>query len=143
MFTFSVQLGSLLTEMEVIIFVDFPVEKILASNPPIYFERNMRSMIALAKEHQIDVIVATFAHSPFFEYYSRSASPQFQDALAEHNDILRVIAGADVYLYDFAEEMPTDKKYYIDGIHFSGEGNQLRASMFADFIIKTSLIPSP
>jgi lysophospholipase L1-like esterase len=124
------------------IFREVSAMEMLAANPPIYFERNLRSMVAIADAHHIAAVLATFAYSPLFTDFPRVASPEYQFALDEGNQVVREVAETTpVYLYDFAQEMPDDKQYYTDGRHFTPEGNVRRAEMFADFLIASDLLP--
>lgn len=122
------------------IFLEVSAQEMLRQNPPIYFERNLRSMVAIARANGIEVILATFVYSPDFKYVQVS-SPEYQSALAEHNDVIRLItASTEAHLFDFASLMPTNEKYFTDGVHFTFEGNQLRANLFADFIIESGFL---
>ena len=47
-----------------------------------------------------------------------------------------------INLFDFAKVFPTDKDYYTDGIHVNAEGSQLKAKLFADYIIENKLLPN-
>ena len=46
-----------------------PVE-ILEENPPIYFRRNLENMIAVAKEHGVQIMFSTWAYSPYLNDYA-------------------------------------------------------------------------
>lgn len=120
---------------------NLPKIDLLQKNPPIYFEKNIKSMIALAQMHDFQIMFATWAHSPYFSDYA--TNPAYQSAFEEHNDITRQIAQYyHVPLFDFAKIMPTEKRYWYDGRHVNDEGARYKARKFAEFIIKQQLIPS-
>ena len=111
----------------------------LQENPPVYFERNLTNMVAIAEAHDIDVVLLTFAYSSFVN--PRVGSPEAQTGIAEGNDVVREVAAATgVYLYDFASDMPTDRKYFTDGHHYTDSGNELRVSLIGDYLIETGLV---
>ena len=47
-----------------------------------------------------------------------------------------------IYLYDLVKDMPTNVEYYSDGVHFTAEGNQLRAGLIGEFMLGSGLLPS-
>jgi hypothetical protein len=52
---------------------------ILAANPPVYFERNLRSLAGLARVHGIQIVFSSWAYYPDDNYFSEEA----RQALAE------------------------------------------------------------
>ena len=48
----------------------------------------------------------------------------------------------DVPVYDFAAEMPPDRKYWNDGIHVNAEGATLKGRLFAEFLESSGLLPT-
>jgi lysophospholipase L1-like esterase len=114
----------------------------LEANPPIYYERNVRNIVAVAQVNGVEVLLLTWAYSPEFEGYA--SNPEYQAAFAEHNEIIRRLADElDIYFYDFASEMPPDAKYWSDGRHMTVEGNRLRAELIAAYIDEVGVIPKP
>ncbi len=111
----------------------------LQQNPPIYFQRNLSNMIAVAKENEIKVILATWAYSPHFNDYA--SRDYYQQAYQEHNNIIRKFSDThNVPVFDFAAVMPQLKKYWADGRHVNEPGALLKAELFAEFIVETGLI---
>lgn len=111
----------------------------LDKNPPIYFERNLRSIIAVAQENDIHVLLSTWAWSDQLRDYAATA--HYQKGFREHNDVIRKIAALkQISLYDFASEMPKDKKYWADGPHNNSAGVTLKAKLFANYIIGTNFL---
>lgn len=113
----------------------------LQKNKPVYFERNLRNIIAIAKEHNISVLLATWAHSNRFNDYS--ATPHYEKGFAENNEVVKKV-GSDhnVPVYDFASEMPMDEKFWSDndGRHVNELGAELKGKLFANFIYLNKLI---
>lgn len=127
------------------IFKTVSAQEMLETNKPIFFENNIRSMIAISKAYDIEPILITFAYSPNYDNnFPRVASPEYQFAFAEHNEVLKELATElDIELYDLEAVMPDDVKYYTDGRHFTPEGNRYRANLIAEFLIANDLIPKP
>jgi lysophospholipase L1-like esterase len=122
-----------------------PME-ILEKNPPVYFERNLRNMIAVARENNSAVLLATWAHSDRFDDYA--ASPHYEKGFDENNAVVKEVAlsyssrsAPGVFFYDFARDMPQDKKYWADGRHPNAAGNLLQAELFAKFLDGAHVIP--
>jgi len=114
--------------------------KVLDQNPPIYFERNTRNMVAIEKEHGIIPVLVTWAYSPYFNDYA--ATPHYQKAYAEHNRVYQHIAETEnLPLLDLAAVMPPDKEYYTDGRHSSAKGARKRAEFYAEFLASHNLLP--
>jgi len=125
------------------IFQEISAKKMLEKNKPIYFERNIRNIIAIAKNWGTEVVISSFAYSPLFTEQPRVSSEEYISALEENNRLLRTIAeDMEVYFFDFASKFPTDKRYYEDGRHVNENGARLKAKLFGDFIIEKPLIPS-
>lgn len=123
------------------IFADVPAQAMLDANPPLYFDQNIRNMIAIADANDIAVVLATFAYSPDFDepYVS---TPEYQAAYDDMNAVVRHIAvTTPATVYDFAADMPTNREYFTDGRHFTAQGNQLRAELFGTFLAESGLLP--
>ena len=115
-----------------------PIEA-LEKNPPIYFERNLRNIIAVARENGITVLLSTWAWSNQLPDYA--ASLHYQKGFNDLNDVVKKIGKTkNVEIYDFAVEMPVDKKYWADGSHSNSEGVTLKAKLFANYIMKTNFL---
>lgn len=118
-----------------------PVMEILAANAPVFFERNLRTLVAIADLAEVQVVLATFTASPLFDDNPRASSPEFQAAYTEQNDVLRRIAAStSAELFDFAAVMPLDAVFFSDGVHYTAEGNALRGELFARFLIENGLV---
>jgi lysophospholipase L1-like esterase len=124
------------------IFREIPAMEMLRTNRPVFFERNLESMVAVAHAHGSQVVLATFAYSPLFDDEPTVSSREYRSALDEGNEVVkRVGVATGVPVYDFAAEMPNDRRYFTDGRHFTIEGNRMRATLFADFLLAQELLP--
>ncbi len=119
---------------------DAYARELLKSNPPVYFRRNLLSIGAVAEVHNVKIMFATWAYSPYFEGYA--STPHYQRGFVEINAIIREVASmGGIHLFDYAQVMTTDKKYWADGRHVNEEGALLKAGLFADFIHASRFIP--
>jgi len=125
------------------LFAQYPASQILEKNKPVYFERNLRSMIAICREFRIKAVLMTFASSKQFSPIEpTSSSAEYQSAYEEQNKmVLGLSETYGVPCFDFAGQMPPDKKYWEDGRHVNKEGARLKAEMVADFLIDHHLVP--
>lgn len=113
--------------------------EILKENPPIYFRRNLVNMSAIAKEHDVTIMLATWAHSPHMEDYA--AQDYYKHGFQENNDVVQEVAtDQQVPLFDFAEVMSQEPIYWADGRHVNEAGALVKARLFAEFIHDQGLI---
>jgi lysophospholipase L1-like esterase len=113
--------------------------KILEQNPPVYFQRNLENMIAIAKEHGSQVLFATWAHSPNLNDYA--SKDYYQRGFQENNEVVIQVANRHhIPLFDFASVMPQDAIYWADGRHVNEAGALEKATLFAEFIHSQGLI---
>jgi lysophospholipase L1-like esterase len=109
-----------------------PVE-VLEMNPPIYFRRNLENMAAIAEEHNVHIILSTWAYSPYLNDYA--SKEYYQQGFEENNEVVREVADRlQMPLFDFAEVMPQDAGYWADGRHVNEAGALVKARLFAEFI---------
>lgn len=112
-----------------------PAENVV-QNPPIYFERNIRSMIGVARAHDIDVMLATWA----FQESSPLSYPWWVAAVEEHNDIIRALAEEyDTLFIDYRPLAPQDAASWTDYVHMSEVGSRHQAAAFADVLIEEGI----
>ncbi len=124
------------------VFKQVPVQKMLDAHPPVYFERNLASIIAVARAHGVGVMMGTFSHSPMFEKEARAASEDYNRAFPEMiASMKKVCAENDVPCFDFAAVFPRDKEFFADGRHVNGKGSMLKARLFARFLLDNDLVP--
>jgi lysophospholipase L1-like esterase len=113
--------------------------EILQENPPTYLRRNLENMIAVARGHDIEIVFATWAHSPYFNDYASKAS--YQQGFEQNNMVAKEVANYHhVPIFDFAKDMSQDVKYWADGRHSNEAGASLKADLFAGFIHIQGLI---
>jgi lysophospholipase L1-like esterase len=118
---------------------DLDPAKILKENPPIYFRRNLENMIAVAEEHDVEILFSSWAYSPYLHDYA--SEDYYQEGFRENNDVLREVATShDIPLFDFVAVMPQDAIYWADGRHVNEAGALVKAQLFAEFIDTRRLI---
>lgn len=122
-------------------FVAHSADEMLDRNPPVYFERNLRSMVALCRAHGCRPVFVTFVVFPDFPGQPET-SFEYLRAIREHNDVVRRLARQEgVAVYDLAAEFPLERKYFIDGRHMNEDGARLKAQMIAAFLEREGLVP--
>jgi len=114
---------------------------VLDKNPPIYFERNVRNMVTLEKDHGIVPVLVTYAYSTDFAN-DYTTTRHYQRAFAQHNEVYKRIAAAyGVPLFDLAAIMPQGREYFTDGRHSSAQGARKMAELYAVFLTSHNLLP--
>jgi len=65
-----------------------------AANPPLHFERNLRTMMGMAQAHGFALVLATYSHlaPPGEPRDSSYNSATFAAAIAQTNDVVRALA---------------------------------------------------
>lgn len=98
-----------------------------------YFKRNSRYMIALAREMEARVLLATAPTS--------ERAGDFHRLVPEHNAITRTIATEnDTAFFDYATVMATADQYMPDSIHVSQAGSDLKRDLYFDHLIESGLM---
>lgn len=120
-------------------------QEVLDANPPVYFERNLHSMVTLATANGINVLLSSWAYYPEkLGEYVYMTYPHMQSGVAQHNAITQELAQAmGVPFYDLYANMPYGEQYWLDGFHMSALGTYEQALRYADFLIEAALIPAP
>jgi len=111
------------------VFLEVPIERMLEQNPPVFFERNLRSLMALAAANDTRVVLATFAFSRDLQFRSRpyQGHPALQAALEATNAIVRRLGQeTQTEVVDFERELVA-AELFTDGMHFTEAGNRARA----------------
>lgn len=118
------------------IFAEVSAAKMLATNRPVFFEANLRSMAAISRASGAATVFMTWAYdrgvSPRND--PRLATMEYQEAIAEQNNVVRNLSvelGAPL-LDLVAESISGDE--YVDGSHFTTAGNRRRAAILADLV---------
>ncbi len=120
-------------------------DEVLAANPPVYFERNLRNMAAIAQANDVQVLLSTWAYFPEDMGPGTAnymAEEWRQQATDEHNAIIRRVAEAmDVAFYDLMGNMPHNRDFWTDGRHCTPLGTHEQASQYAAFMVAEGLLP--
>lgn len=117
----------------------FDPSELLERNPPRHLRRNLENMIAIAREHDVRIMFATWAYSPYLNDYASQES--YQLGFEENNAVFREVANLhDIPLFDFARVMPQDPSYWADGRHSNEAGAILKARLFAEFLQSRAMI---
>lgn len=116
------------------LFSEVSAEQVLAGNPPHFLRRNLESLLAAARFHGVTPVLVTFPVNEQAEgapAYLRTAA--FRTGMLEHNSLVREIARREgVLLVDLAAVFPDDPSLFTDGVHFTAEGNRIRAARIAE-----------
>lgn len=126
---------------------DMSKDDLLAANPPVYYESNLRSLIGIAKTAGVKVLLSTWAYFPDplpgnEEQYM--TYPDRQNAVAEHNEILRKLGDElGVLYYDLEGNIPHNADFWLDGRHMRPAGAHEQASEYAKFLVDQQAIPQP
>ncbi len=116
------------------------LEDALEANPPVYYERNIRNIIAVSRANDAEVLLVSWASNPNMGDYA--ASPEYRSAYEEQNAVIEGLAGElDTYYFDFAAQMPLDEEYWADSRHLTRLGNHLKAEMIAAYLDGEAAIP--
>ncbi|MBE7560072.1 SGNH/GDSL hydrolase family protein [bacterium] len=112
--------------------------QVVEENPPVFFERNLRNLVALARENHVAVLLTSWTY--LTELGGDMAEPYYQKMVAEHNAVSRRLAEEmGTFYYDFAAEMPKESRLFKDCMHVNEEGSPVMADLFARFIAREIL----
>jgi len=120
------------------------------------FERNIRSLVSVARKNNIQVVLSNFSvafdqaqskekqqNNGIFAYaYAPDLSVTgLMDGLKKYNQVQKNIADdLDLVFVDTVSIMNGKDEYFSDSMHFSKEGFQMLASLFASVIIDGRLL---
>jgi lysophospholipase L1-like esterase len=111
---------------------------LLAANPPVYFERNMRSMAAMGNGAGARVLLSTFAWDVAAAEAQLAADASLTQARAmltaidEQNALVHTLAGElGVPLIDLAATMGEGAWYQGDQVHMNADGTRRQAAIYA------------
>lgn len=119
----------------------------LAQHPPVYFDRNLRSIIGMAQAAGAEVLLSTFAWDVAAADTLLAVNPDAHQtaaqraAIAEQNALLTPLAAEyGALLVDLATEM-TDSAYFQgDQVHQTAAGAQRQAEIYAAFLDAADII---
>jgi lysophospholipase L1-like esterase len=124
------------------IFRSVPASAMLARNPPIYFRRNLESLVGVARAQGVAVVLATFALCECVQRDPALVSEEVRSGVAEHNRVIEQVGAAlGVPVLRFADELPREAELFADAIHLSEAGSRLQGQMVADFLLEQGLVP--
>jgi len=120
----------------------------VAKNPPVYFERNLRSMVALAQSVKARTVLTTFAwdtetaKKDLAANSSLNGTPALLTAIDQQNALVPVIArDTDSYLVDLSSELDNTADFQGDHIHQTAEGARKQAEILAAYLDSHGVIP--
>lgn len=117
-------------------------EEAIAPNPPVYYERNLRSMIALAQANGIEVMLSRFIY-PTSDLVSFAYPEYWTQAVEEHNEIAaRLAEETGAMYYNLAADFEYKPEYWWSAVHLTAAGSALQAQLYAQFIVQNNLIPA-
>lgn len=119
------------------------VEEVLAQNPPVYFERNLRTMVGIAREYNIEVMLSTWAYDASTPPDKR---PDWWSSAPEQNEVIRKVAREDGTLFfDLqASAMSTmPDNWGSDRVHPQIQGYLHQAQLYAAYLDEQGIIPLP
>lgn len=118
-------------------------QRIFRENPPIYFRRNLVSMIQIAKANEIQPVLATFA-SRHYALDDGLSAPAIAREIEVHNELIEEVGREqDVPVFDFAADFPPESRLYVGAVHMGPFGAELKGKLFARFLLDSGLVPPP
>jgi hypothetical protein len=121
-------------------------QEVLAANPPIYFERNLRNIAAIAQANNVTPVFSTWAYwaSPLDDTTNVMSRDYYQQGVAEHNVIIRALGSElEIPVIDLARELPLNRDYWLDTMHMSETGTTEQAHLYAAYLVENNLLPLP
>lgn len=133
------------------IFKEIPVEKILALNPPFWFENNIRNLVLFAKSKTITPVLVNYMVNQSRQKDQLLVNnPQAKevikkimgDAIVEMNSVLEKISKElDVPLFNLPEVYPVnDSNMFLDLVHNTEQGARVKAELIGKFLINSQII---
>ncbi len=115
----------------------------LSNNTPEGFERNLRSMLAVARAHGIRVVLCSFAYCPDTDLPDREEWAIVFQAVDEQNAVIRQVAQESGTLFlDVAALFPRQCDLFTSQVHRNAEGLRAHARLLTDFILDEEVLPS-
>jgi hypothetical protein len=116
-----------------------PEQELLERNPPIFFERNLRNLVALARANGTEVMISTWAYYP-----PLIVKDYWETAFDEMNAVnTRVATDLDTLYYDLMGSLPENADYwYEDGEHQTVAGTEEQARRYAAYLVESGVLPA-
>lgn len=103
---------------------------------PALFERNLRSIVGIARSHGIPVAFGTQAFHP--DDYKRPSDREGQETTWR---ILKELgAELGVPVADLAAQMPIQRQLFTNEVHFSDDGTRVLAGLWKRFLVQSGLL---
>jgi lysophospholipase L1-like esterase len=108
---------------------------VLEANEPIYYERNLRSMVGIAQAHNVAVMLASWTYYELRDFEVRGVD--------QHNAISAALAEElGLPYYDLRADFPRDRSLWAEDLqHMNGAGSRIQAELFAAFMHDNALLP--
>jgi hypothetical protein len=99
----------------------------------------LENMVAVAGEHDVAIMLSTWAYSPLLNDYAAEAG--YQQGFIENNQVVMQVAKSHhAPVFDFAAVMPQEAIYWADGRHSNETGALEKAKLFSEFIVAQGLL---
>lgn len=116
----------------------------LRDHPPVGFERNLRSMIAIAGAHDFELVLCSFAYCPDEVPADGDDWKIVLEGVDQQNAVVeRLAASSGTPLLDLASRFPRDRDLFTDPVHRNAEGLTVHARLLADFILEGGFLDTP
>jgi lysophospholipase L1-like esterase len=112
-------------------------EEHVKENPPTYFRRNLRNIVAVAQANGVKVLLSTQA---FYRQTVPKWIPDWEkEGADEQNRIIQEVASeTKAGFFDLMGTINQDSRFWIrDGLHLRPEGAQEYGRLFAAYLVKT------
>jgi lysophospholipase L1-like esterase len=117
-------------------------EAAVKANPPVYFERNLRSMIAIAQAHGIQMMISRWIY-PTADLVSFALPDYALAAAEEHNTLARRLSEEmNVPYYDLAADFKYTADQWWSAVHMTPQGTHQQAELYAAFLVENDLLHS-
>jgi hypothetical protein len=108
-----------------------------ALNPPVYYERNLRSLIGVAQIHGVNVLISAWA----YDRANTGLELAWRAAVAEQNEIARRLAAEyELPFVDYAALAPEGGDVWADPLHLNGAGSRHQAEVYAAYLVEQGVI---
>jgi len=116
---------------------DLSPEALASANPPVYYERNLRTLVGIGMGHDIPVLVSTWGYDA-----NEDHATWWRQIVDDMNQRVRRVADeTDTLFYDLAASdfVDTPEYWFGDGIHQSIEGHREQAQRFAAYLVEAGV----
>lgn len=117
--------------------------ELMQINEPVYFERNLITMIGIARIHNIDIMLSTWTYNA--EIPENVGPDWWKLGVQQNNDVTRKVASQEHTLfYDLeASPMSDNPDYWFgDYTHQSTRGALYQAKLYAEYLVNSGVIPT-